>query len=476
MTTLPHRRLLLLTVALLLLPFSGCAQPAWKGDVLPTSGRLALSAELRGKSGDAPLWQEQVNLTAPGTSPALGASAPAARKILLGVDVLERSGFSALRGKRVGLLTNPAGVNRDGVSTVEVLRRGQKAGGYQLVALFGPEHGIYGDEAANAPVTDKVDPRTKIPVYSLYGATRKPTPAMLAKVDVFVIDLQDLGVRTYTYISSLRLVMEACFPAGKEVVVLDRPNPLGGLKVDGPNLEKRYESFVGKFQMPYVHGMTIGEIALMTKYTAGWMDLTPEQAKAGKLTIVPLQGWSRQMQWPDTGLAWVPTSPGIPTVASAFGYAITGLGTQLGGFSHAYGTPYSFRLIRHSVKSPEDLKTALDGRHIPGLAFAIQSYTHPKTGKVDRGVYVQIANWNTLRPTELSFHLMQLAATWDTPNPFLAAKSSEQDLFNKHLGEGSFLESLKTQGPRGNLPQFLVRWDAASKNFQKASRAFWLYN
>ena len=148
-----------------------------------------------------------------------------APKVMLGIDVLESMGFAPLRGKRVGLLTHPAGVNRFGRSTVDVLR---SARGVRLTALFGPEHGIYGDEKADVPVLDKIDRRTRLPVYSLYGKYRKPTPEMLKKIDVLVIDLQDIGCRSYTYISCMLWAMEAWFENGKEVVVLDRPNPLGG--------------------------------------------------------------------------------------------------------------------------------------------------------------------------------------------------------------------------------------------------------
>ena len=160
-------------------------------------------------------------------------------KVLLGIDVLEKLGFEPLFGKRIGLLTNPAGVNSRGISTVDVLRR---ARGVNLVALFGPEHGIYGNEKAEVPVLDKIDSRTGLPVFSLYGKYRKPTAQMLGKIDALVIDLQDVGARSYTYASCMLLAMEACFEAGKEVVVLDRPNPLGGLKVDGPMLDMEFKS------------------------------------------------------------------------------------------------------------------------------------------------------------------------------------------------------------------------------------------
>ncbi|MBR7105732.1 MAG: DUF1343 domain-containing protein, partial [Opitutales bacterium] len=170
---------------------------------------------------------------------------------MLGIDVLEAMNFAPLKGKRVGLLTHPAGVNRYGVSTVDVLRRARNV---RLVALFGPEHGIYGNEKADVPVFDKIDKRTGLPVYSLYGKYRKPTPEMLKKIDVLVVDLQSVGSRSYTFKSCMLRAAEACFENGKELMILDRPNPLGGLKVDGPMLDMQYKSYVGMFRVPYVHG------------------------------------------------------------------------------------------------------------------------------------------------------------------------------------------------------------------------------
>jgi uncharacterized protein YbbC (DUF1343 family) len=215
-----------------------------------------------------------------------------AAPIYLGIDVLEQSGFRAVAGKRVGLLTHPAGLNRRGKSSIDVLRG---APNVRLVALFGPEHGIYGDEKANVPVDDKIDPRTGLPVYSLYGQYRKPTAKMLTGLDALVIDLQDVGVRSYTYVSCMRYAMEACFENGVEVIVLDRPNPLGGLKVDGPPLDRQWRSYVGAFFVPYVHGLTIAELARIAKHRPGWMETSDTIRQQGKLTIVPMQGWRRDM-------------------------------------------------------------------------------------------------------------------------------------------------------------------------------------
>ena len=233
--------------------------------------------------------------------------------VKLGIDYLEENKFLVLAGKRVGLLTHPAGKNGKGESTVDVFVRSPDV---NLVALFGPEHGIYGDEKASVPVEDKIDVKTGLPVFSLYGKFRKPSPTMLEKIDSLVIDLQDVGVRCYTYISCMKYAMEACFEAGVEVVVLDRPNPLGGIKVAGPSMDEACMSYVGAFQIPFVHGMTIGELALWSKKVSGVLKIGESSRKKGKLTIVPMLGWNRQMIWPQTGLSWFPTSPNIPTLDS----------------------------------------------------------------------------------------------------------------------------------------------------------------
>lgn len=393
-----------------------------------------------------------------------------ANSIHLGIDVLEESGFGAIAAKRVGLLTHPAGLNRRGESSIDVLRRAHNV---RLVALFGPEHGIYGNEKANVPVDDKIDSRTGLPVYSLYGKYRKPTAKMLLGLDALVIDLQDVGVRSYTYVSCMRYAMEACFENGVEVVILDRPNPLGGLKVDGPPLDREWRSYVGAFHVPYVHGLTIAELARIAKHTPGWME-TPEQIrKNGKLTVIPMRGWRRDMLWTQTGLRWVPTSPYIPDLSAVLGYAMTGLGAQEGGFSHGIGTPYPFRLLRYNGKSPEQIKATLESKRIPGLGYRIVK-TQSATGAPLSGVYVSVTNWNRARPTELSFHMMQLAAVWSSSNPFIASKNP--GLFNKHVGSTAWWNEIRQRGAQARVGVFVEQWAQQAKSFQQKAKRFWIYN
>lgn len=398
-------------------------------------------------------------------------AATAAAKVALGIDNLEKNDFRMLAGKRVGLLTHPAGRNAAGRPTVEVLRN---APGVRLTALFGPEHGIYGNEKAAVPVDDKIDARTGLPVFSLYGKFRKPTENMLGKIDSLVIDLQDVGVRCYTYVSCMRYAMEACFENDVEVVVLDRPNPLGGLHVDGPPMDYQWMSYVGAFQIPFVHGLTIGELALYSKKTPGVLKVADNVRKRGKLVVVPMLGWKRSMTWPQTGLKWVPTSPNIPTLDSVAGYPMTGLGAQLGKFRHGIGTPHPFRLLTYEGRSPAEIKAALESFQIPGLAYRIKTVT-ASNGKPVTGVYLVITDWNAWQPTALAFYMMKLAARWETPQPFSQAAESQATLFNKHVGSTAWWNELKTRGAAIDPAPFLRVWKTRAQRFRQTSAKFYLY-
>jgi uncharacterized protein YbbC (DUF1343 family) len=414
----------------------------------------------------------------PAAHPALPIASVAARPperifpVMLGIDVLEADNFAALRGKRVGLLTHPAGVNRRGVSTIEVLRR---APGVQLVALYGVEHGIDGTIPASNNYQDTIHAPTGLPVFSLYnGKSRKPTPAQLKSIDALVIDLQDIGTRSYTFISAMKVCLEACFENGKEVIVLDRPNPLGGLKVDGPPLDSDLMSYVGSFRVPYVHGLTIGELANLAKDTPGVLTVPEAVRIHGKLTVIPMKGWHRSMRWPETGLKFVPTSPYVRDFAAAAGYAMTGLGCQIGGFRHGAGTGYPFRTITFPKKSPEEIERALDSLHLPGVSFSVIGTTG-SDGKPMRGVYTDITDWNAWHPTELSLHLMQLSAAWNPNNPFAAASGKEGDLFRKHTGSRALWMALVRDGAKTNVAAMHEEWRQRAVKYQQQTRRFWLY-
>ena len=392
--------------------------------------------------------------------------------VMLGIDVLEADGFAALRGKRIGLLTHPAGVNRRGVSTIEILRH---APGVQLVALYGVEHGLAGTLPASQNYQDTTDTATGLPLFSLYnGKSHKPTPQQIKSIDALVIDLQDIGTRSYTFISAMKVCMEACFENNKEVIILDRPNPLGGLKVDGPPLDSDLMSYVGSFRVPYVHGLTMGELATVAKNTPGVLTVPEAVRLRGKLTVIPMRGWHRSMRWPETGLRFVPTSPYVKDFAAAAGYAMTGLGCQLGGFRHGVGTGYPFRTITFPKKTPEEIERALEALHLPGVSFTVIGTTDSK-GNPMRGVYTEITDWNAWRPTELSLHLMQLSAAWNPKNPFAAASSKEADLFRKHTGSNALWKALVREGAKTNVAALHEDWRQRAIQYQQQTRRYWLY-
>lgn len=454
--------------------------------VVPLLG-LLLAGFIGCAAGGGPRSSERAS-TPPTRPPDRATPAPAATPaspfpVMLGIDVLEADGFAAVRGKRVGLLTHPAGVNRSGESTIDVLRR---ASDVRLVKLFGGEHGLYNDTRAEVHIKDSIDTRTGLPVYSLYGAHRKPTPAMLKGLDALVIDLQDIGSRTYTFASSMLYAMAACFENGVECVVLDRPNPLGGLKVDGPPLDAQWKSFVGAFRVPYVHGLTIGELARVAKEAPGVMrvpppngiDVSDEHRRAGRLTVVPMRGWRRSMRWPETGLNWVPTSPYIPNFAACVGYPMTGLGTYVGGFTHGFagasGPLHPFRGLSHKTLRIDVVEREVTALQLPGLA--VQRIEVPnRQGKPVPALYLTVTDWNAWNPTELNFHLMRLACRLEGRNPFAEATNSTVNGFIKHVGSEEFFEAIKREGAQVDIERFLSRWRAAAEVYQQQSRRYWLY-
>ncbi len=286
--------------------------------------------------------------------PVAAATLPPPR-IALGDDVFLRDTWRELAGRRVGIVTNQTGVTAKLESIVDAVRRNPAIA---LRAIYSPEHGLRGDRPAGATVASYIDERSGLPVYSLYGATRRPTAAMLESVDVLLFDIQDVGSRAYTFISTMAEVMQAAHTFDKEVWILDRPNPIGGT-VEGPVLDPRFASFIGLYPIAMRHGMTVGELATLFNDRFGI---------GCRLRVIAMEGYSRTMLWPQTGLDWVPSSPNIPHWLTALFYVGTGL-IDNAGVNNGVGTTEPFELAGGDGLDGERLAAALNDRSVPGIFF-----------------------------------------------------------------------------------------------------------
>src|SRR5579862_5750740 len=287
--------------------------------------------------------------------PAPAEPLPAAN-VTLGDEILLRDRWRELEGRSIGIITNQTGVTSRLESIADaILRQGK----IRVKALFAPEHGFRGDRSAGASVATYVDTPTGLPVYSLYGATRRPSAAMLASVDVLLFDIQDVGSRAYTFVSTMAYAMQGAKEHGKEFWVLDRPNPVGGTVVEGPVLEPAFESFIGLYPIPMRHGMTVGELATLFNDRFGI---------GAKLRVVPMTGWRRSMIWPQTGLQWVQTSPNIPQWETTFVYLCTGL-IDNAGINNGTGFTKPFFLAGTAGIDGVRLAAHLNARNLPGVWF-----------------------------------------------------------------------------------------------------------
>jgi uncharacterized protein YbbC (DUF1343 family) len=313
---------------------------------------------------------------APGNTPSASPTQP-------GIDVLEGMNFAPLQGKHVGVITNQTGVDSQGRRTIDVLAH---ADGVKLVAIFSPEHGIAGK--VDAKVENATDPATGLPVFSLYGDTRTPTDEMLKGIDALVFDLQDAGVRFYTYTSTMGYCMEAAAKHKIPFFVLDRPNPLGGERIEGPMLDKGRISFTGYFSMPIVYGMTLGELARM---------FNAENKTNAELHVVAMKNWRRSETYDQTGMKWIPPSPNLRTVGEDFIYP--GIETlQPGGISVGRGTDTPFELFGAPWIQADPLLKNMEARNIPGARFSATTFTPtagPFSGELCNGLKIEVTERST---------------------------------------------------------------------------------
>ena len=390
-----------------------------------------------------------------------------------GIEVLRDRGFEGLEGKRVGLVTNPSGVDSQLRSTIDILYNAPEV---NLVALYGPEHGVRGDVYAGGKINDSIDEATGLPVYSLYGSTRKPTQQMLEGIDVMVYDIQDVGVRSYTFISTLGLVMEACAEKGIEVMVLDRPNPLGGNKIEGNYVEQPFNSFVSQYRIPYVYGLTVGELAvLINEEGLNCGQKGDQQPSRCALTVVPMQGWKRDMLYEDTGLPWVLPSPNIPFKESPMYYAASGICGELYGFMNiGIGYTLPFEVFGATWLDPEMLKKRLESYGLEGVAFRTiwyKPYFGSQKGELVGGLQFFFTEYEKARITEVQFHVMQAVAEL-YPDKKAFDVISGYGLFDKVCGT----DYVRTEfSKRYKVDDIIDYWRKDEESFRRLSRMYHIY-
>ena len=395
------------------------------------------------------------------------------RVVKPGVEVLVERDFAGLKGKRVGLVTNPSGVDRYLNSTVDIL---YNAPGVELVALYGPEHGVRGDMYAGDKVADTRDAATGLPVHSLYGSTRKPTPEMLEGIDVMVYDIQDVGARSYTFISTLGLVMEACAEKGIEVMVLDRPNPLGGNKIEGCYVEQPFNSFVSQYRIPYIYGLTVGELAWMINEEGlNRGQLGNQEPVKCKLTVIPMDGWRRDMLYEDTGLPWVLPSPNIPFKDTPVYYSASGICGELYGFMDiGIGYTLPFQVFGATWLDPEKLKARLESYDLPGISFRTIWYkpiAGSRKGELVKGLQFFFTDYEKARVTETQFYVMQAVAEL-YPEQKAFEVISGYGLFDKVCGTDYVRKEFSRRYKVADIVEY---WRKDEADFRKLSQKYHIY-
>lgn len=356
--------------------------------------------------------------------------------ISVGADVLFEKGIPVLlKGKKIGLITNQSAVNQKLQTTFSLLKESAKD--YELVAVFSPEHGYYGNAYAN----EKVEHRQikGIPLYSLHGSHRRPTEEMLAGIDLLIYDIQDIGTRSYTFLSTLFYCMEEAASRGIPFLVLDRPNPMGGVIVDGPLIDEQWRSFLGYVNIPYCHGMTVGELAQL---------FNKEYNVKCSLTVIPVRGWKRGMFFSQTGLPWVPTSPQIPEPDTPFFYPTTGIIGHCSIVNIGIGYTLPFKLVGAPWVEAEKLATYLNQQNLPGVYFQ-PYYFRPFFGKFKlencQGVRIVITDPTRFLPLTTQYTIMGMLKNL-YPQQFQEAIShvlnsrSKRDVFNKLNGTEAVLD------------------------------------
>jgi len=392
-----------------------------------------------------------------------------AQRVSLGIDVLQKNNFSLLTGKRVGLITNQTGVNSKLESTLDLFKRAKN---FKLTAVFSPEHGLKGLIAAGQSYNGYIDSLTGIKYFSLYGKTAKPTKEMLEDIDVLVYDIQDIGVRSYTYISTLGLAMEAAAENKIQFIVLDRPNPLGGLRIEGNVVEDDYRSFVSNYAIPYVYGLTCGELAnlINTKSALG------NKVKC-KLTVVKMEGWERNMLYKDTGLIWVPTSPNVPYMETPSYLVASGVLGELVVFGIGITYTLPFQTFAAEWIDADTLAVKMNTLNLPGVLFRPISYKvlyGDWKDKILNGVQIHITDFEKVNLLEMQFYFLQVYhQLYPDTNTFTLATTARMKMFDKVMGTDRVRLKFSKRFRVDDIKKLLdkdINW------FRKLSKRYYLYN
>jgi uncharacterized protein YbbC (DUF1343 family) len=383
-----------------------------------------------------------------------------------GIENLAENGFAQLKGKRIGLITNPTGINSQLKSTIDILFKSQ---GLKLVALYSPEHGVRGDFAAGDAIEGNIDKETKLPVYSLYGKNRKPSKDMLKGIDVLIYDIQDIGSRSYTFISTMGLAMEAAAENNIEFIVLDRPNPLGGNRIEGPLVEPAYISFVSQYPIPYIYGLTIGELAM---YLNG-EGLLKNGIKC-KLTVIPMKGWKREMTYDKTGLPWVPTSPHIPFVQSPYYYAVSGILGELDANTIGIGYTLPFQVFAKPWIDAGKFTEKMNAYHLKGVAFRpiyFKPFYQKDAGKEYSGVQVYFTDLKNVKLTEIQFYIVQALYEMYPEHDLFAEASDRHKMFDQVCGSNKIREIFSKRFKYADIEKL---WND-NQSFRSKSTKYFLY-
>ena len=390
-------------------------------------------------------------------------------RVKIGAEILIEKHLDLIKGKKIGIVTNHTGILPDGRHIVDVLNEIEDV---KVVALFGPEHGIRGEVPDGKSISHGVDTKTGIPVFSLYGEVKKPTTEMLKDIDVLIFDIQDVGARFYTYISTMSYCMEACAEMGKKFIVLDRPNPVRGVYVDGPILEPRFKSFVGLHPIPVAHGMTVGELAKMFNEEA-WL----ENGMKADLTVIKMENYSRKLWFDQTGLPWIKPSPNMMTLKTAIVYTATCFieGTNV---SEGRGTQHPFEWIGAPWIDGSKLANELNSYNLPGVRFEPISFIPTDIEKVTvdpkyegercGGIYLNVYDREKFEPVKVGVYILYALKKLH-PDKFKWRTAGQDRLWGT--------DKIRLMIDEGKKPEEIIKtWESELKKFLGIRQKYLLYN